>query len=358
MRGCAPRVPITCMDENEMNQSTDPDELDLPAWHGNREKYRGRWVADLCDQNGGRGFFLLWTTRVMSQCTAMESANVLGWNRYAWRNNQGRGTAMRVFMIMAAFVAMGGCATGYSQFYQPLPNTEQTLARRVAPAPEDPAVERASGDWREIADRYARRGYFPLGSSSFNSGQAEDDDNAIEQAQEIGADLVVIIEPQHTETTTTSVPITTPTTTTSYTTGSATAYGSGGSATAYGNATTTTYGTKTTYIPMTVNRYDFGAMYFVKVKIQFGAYFRDLNDSERSILQTNKGAAVVLLVDGSPAYNSDVLVGDVILALDGERVAGVQSMIEMIEKNRGKEVNLTIVRGGNEISKIVPIGRQ
>jgi len=263
---------------------------------------------------------------------------------------------MRGCVVMLACLALTGCATGYSQFYQPLPYAEQTLSRRLAPAPEQPTVERASGDWRDITDRYARRGYVPLGSSSFNSGQEEDDEDAIEQGQEIGADLVVIIQPQHTDTRTANIPITTPTTTTSHTTGSATVYGAGGSATAYGNATTTTYGTRTTYIPMTVHRYDYGAIYFVKVKMQFGAYFRDLSDAERGTLQTNKGAAVTLIVDGSPAYNFDVLVGDIVLAVNGERVSGAQRMLDLIQQYAGQNVNLTLVRDGKEISKTVSIG--
>lgn len=264
---------------------------------------------------------------------------------------------MRAFVIMLACVAIAGCATGYSQFYQPLPSADQTLARRVAPAPEQPIVERTSGDWRDITDRYARLGYVPLGSSSFNSGQDKDDEDAVEQGQEIGADLVVIIQPRHTDTRTTSIPITTPTTTTSHTTGTATVYGNGGSATAHGNATTTTYGSRTTYIPMTVSRYDFGAIYFVKVKIQFGAYFRDLSDAERGSLQTNKGAAITLIVDGSPAYNCDVLVGDIVLTVNGERVSGAQGMMDLIQLHAGQSADLMLVRNGKEISKTVLIGQ-
>lgn len=263
---------------------------------------------------------------------------------------------MRALVIMLACVTISGCATGYSQFYQPLPSANQTLSRRLAPAPEQPIVERASGDWRDITDRYARLGYIPLGSSSFNSGQDEDDEDAVEQGQEIGADLVVIIQPQHTDTRTASIPITTPTTTTSHTTGSATVYGTGGSATAYGNATTTTYGTRTTYIPMTVHRYDYGAIYFVKVKVQFGAYFRDLSDAERGALQTNRGAAITLIIDGSPAYNSDVLVGDIVIAVNGERVSGSQSMLDLIQRYAGQNADLMLVRDGKEISKTVAIG--
>jgi S1-C subfamily serine protease len=107
---------------------------------------------------------------------------------------------------------------------------------------------------------------------------------------------------------------------------------------------------------MTVNRYDYGAIYFVKVRMPFGAYFRDLSDAERGSLETNKGAAVALIVDGSPAYNCDVLVGDIVLAVNGERVSGARGMLDLIQRYAGQVANLMLVRNGKEISKTVPIG--
>jgi len=113
---------------------------------------------------------------------------------------------------------------------------------------------------------------------------------------------------------TSTATVTTPTTTTSYSTGTATAYGSRGPVTAYGSGTTTTYGSTTNYVPITVQRVDYGAVYFVKQRFGLGVFIRDLNDSERQDLQTNRGVAVRLVVDDTPAYNADILVGDVITA--------------------------------------------
>lgn len=258
-----------------------------------------------------------------------------------------------VLVLLGALVSVAGCATGYSQFYKPYPNADQVAQRRVAPAPEEPAVERGGGDIEALMGTYMRRGYAPIGYSSFNSGMAESDSNAIEQGSDVGADLVVIIDPRHTDTTTTSIPVTTPTTTTSQTSSTATVYGSGGSATGYGNATTTTYGTKTTYLPMTVNRFDYGAIYFVKTRPRFGAYFRDLNDSERRELQTNKGAYITLIVDGSPAYDSDVLVGDVVVSFGDSAVNGADGLMDLIKSNGGQKVAVTILRNGGAVTKAV-----
>jgi len=260
---------------------------------------------------------------------------------------------MRVLLVIAAAFVVTGCATGYSQFYTPYPNTEQVAERRIGPPPAQPAAERAGGDVEALMSTYMRRGFAPIGYSSFNSGMAESDANAIAQAAKVGADLVVIIDPRHTETRTASIPVTTPTTTTSQTSSTATVYGSGGSATGYGNSTTTTYGTKTTYVPMTVNRFDYGAIYFVKTRPIFGAYFRDLNDTERRELQTNKGAYITIVVDNSPAYDVDVLVGDVIISFGGSSVNGAAGLMDLITRNRGQEVTVSILRNGGTVNKTI-----
>ncbi len=255
----------------------------------------------------------------------------------------------------AACLILGGCASGYSQFYQPNPNADSMVSRRVAPAPEEPALEHAYGDPSETLQRYMRRGYVVLGVSSFNSGEPEDDDDAIEQGADIGADLVVVLQPRHTETRTSSIPITTPTSTTSYTNGTATAYGSGGLVTAQGSATTTTYGTRTTYFPVTIQRFDYGAIYLVKVRQSFGAFFRELSNEERRELQTNRGVLVTTIVDDTPAFASDILPGDVIVSFGGEQVSGPLRVQELIQQNRGRETEIELLRNGNRLSKVVTL---
>jgi hypothetical protein len=246
-----------------------------------------------------------------------------------------------------------GCATnGYQEFYTSRPGTtpEVIAATRAAPPSAVPQVAHAPG-FDGVADAYARKGYAAIGASSFSSGHNERDGNAIDQAKQIGADLVVIIDPKFAGSQTTSIPITTPTTSTSYTNGSATAFGAAGTVTAFGNATTTTYGSETTYVPMTVNRYDYGALYFVRRRYSLGANFRDLNDDERRQLQTNRGAYINLVVDGSPAYESDILPGDVIVAVNGHAVNGSAGLSDLLRPNGGHTVQFTIIRQGKLISK-------
>lgn len=125
--------------------------------------------------------------------------------------------------------------------------------------------------------------------------------------------------------------------------------------TAYGTGTSTTYGTTTNYVPITVHRSDYGAVYFIKQKFTLGASFRDLSDSERQELQTNRGAVIRLVVDDTPAFNADLLVGDVVTEIDGVAVSSWQTLVELIRERTGKTVILSLLRRGQKIRKTLQL---
>jgi PDZ domain-containing protein len=271
-------------------------------------------------------------------------------------------TMRRTLLIL---FALSGCAltahddrsNDYAKFFKPEAGaTADALAKiRVAAPTGSPQVVPVAKWDSDLASSFARRGFVLIGSSSFTSGRPESDQDAINLGAQIGADLVVILSPEYKETVSASIPITLPTATTSQTNASATAYGSGGPVMAYGNSTTTTYGSNTTYVPMTVQRSAYGAGYFVRKRYRFGAIFRDLNDSERQQFQTNRGAYVATVVDNTPAYNGDILPGDVVVGLNGQTPNGAIGLTEMINANHGQTVDVTVIRAGNTISKRIGI---
>lgn len=261
---------------------------------------------------------------------------------------------IHTLVVIGASVTIAGCTNDYGKFYTAAlgATPEAISAIRASVAPQMPSVERSTfGNSEQLLASYSKRGYLVIGESSFNSGQRVSDEDAVKQGQEVGADLVLIFMPQYTGSVTSSVPITTPTTNTSYTTANATSYGPGGPVSAYGNATTTTYGSNTTYIPVTINRSDYGAIYFVKGRFRIGAFVRNLNDLERQSLQTNQGVVVVTIVDDTPAYRADVLPGDMIVAMDGERVSNQEGFTRMASARKGRPINLSLIRQGQTIEK-------
>jgi hypothetical protein len=215
----------------------------------------------------------------------------------------------------------------YARFYVPDPSATQALAlgaMRVAPPTGSPQVARVVQYDENVAAAYARQGYVLIGQSSFTSGEPESEQGPIDQGIAVGADLVMLLNPTYQGTVTTSV-----------------------------NATTTPYGT--TYVPMNYQRSGYSAGYFVKLRTPFGVYLRDLTDSERQVRQTNRGAYVVTVVDNSPAYNSDILPGDVIVSINGQSPSGYTNCFELINANRGRTVEVTIVRFGKTLSKHVSL---
>lgn len=261
-------------------------------------------------------------------------------------------------ILMLAAALLAGCVSGYREFYRSANglDAERIASLRASPAPAQPIVERGRpGDPEQVLDAYAKRGYIMIGNSMFNSGRPESEDAALQQGKDVGADLVLILNPNYTGSVTSSIPITTPTTSTTYSNATATAYGRGGAVTAYGSGTSTTYGSATNYIPMTVHRSDYGAVYFIRQKFGLGAFYRDLNDSERQQLQTNRGVVARLIVDDTPAFNADLLVGDVFTAIDGEAIANSQSLNDMLRERNGKTVVLSLLRRGERIEKKIQL---
>jgi len=264
---------------------------------------------------------------------------------------------MKRLGIVVAALCLGGCATGYKQFYTPNPGAKPELvaARRASPPPAQPLLDHTNLVGPALAQAYEQEGYFPIGFSSFNGGGNQSESGAVAEGKAVGADLVVVSNPAYSGTRSSVIPITTPTTSTSYSSGTATAYGSSGSVTAYGSGTTTTYGSQTNFIPVSQARYDYLAVYFVKLKVRLGASVVALSNEQRALLQSNRGVVVKLVVDQSPAYTADILVGDFILSIDGQPVDGPAAYSRMMDEKSGHRISVTLWRNGTTLTKEVSI---
>jgi hypothetical protein len=165
------------------------------------------------------------------------------------------------FGAIAALAALAGCASsGYSTSYRPAEGVSaEVIASQRAASPGEPLLERtaAAAEPQQLFAAYEKRGYVLIGSSSFNSDQRASEADALAQGRKVGADLVVIVNPRQTGSTTNTVARHAP------------ASSRNSPVTMFGDAVPPaadsrqrTQGTQTA--AMTVQHMDFGAGYFVK----------------------------------------------------------------------------------------------
>lgn len=263
---------------------------------------------------------------------------------------------VRRIIIATCVILATGCMTNpYAQFYQPAQEgVLKILAqRRVQPPPASPELLRGSNPKDDIL-ALESDGWVVIGASSFN-GPRLSAGQAVEQAKTVGADRVVIYG-RLSSTERTVMPLTLPTTQTSVTNGTATAYGPNGTATAYGSATTTTYGTSTTYLPLTIRRYAGLAIYLVKMKFAFGANYRNLNPLESQRVGSVNGVVLLAVVRGSPAAAAGFLPGDAIVKADGQPVVDSMQLGSFLEQRQGRTVAFTVIRGDRTVGLTATLG--
>lgn len=90
-----------------------------------------------------------------------------------------------------------------------------------------------------------------------------------------------------------------------------------------------------------------------------GAQPARLPDALTEKLDQETGLLVVSVESDSPAANAGLLVGDIIVALDGESVTNLDELLALLSGERvGKEVPVSLVRGGQPIDISVTIGER
>ena len=71
---------------------------------------------------------------------------------------------------------------------------------------------------------------------------------------------------------------------------------------------------------------------------------------------TGQGALVASLEDGGPAATAGILVGDILVEVDGEAVNGPDSLRRVLASRPGKQVKVALVRGGQRQEVEVTLG--
>ena len=108
--------------------------------------------------------------------------------------------------------------------------------------------------------------------------------------------------------------------------------------------------------PLAADRHDFLATYWIKGKAPLlGVLMRDLTSEEKKKINSNKGVMVVSVLKNSPAFLADLFNDDIIKRVNDIEFVDSKSFLDLLKINAGKKVTLSIIRNGQEISKIVQL---
>ena len=250
------------------------------------------------------------------------------------------------FALFMTFAATAAHANDWEKFYRPI-----EASGSLIPATQEPEIITSAGDAEQDLETMWRRGFAPIGSSFFNSPNPKTGD-ALRIAKKPNT-RYILLQTRLVSSSTSAVPLTMPNTTTSVTNGRASVNGSGGYASGTYSGTTTTYGSQTTYLPITINRFDKMAVYFGEVpKRGLGVMTRELTSEEMALVDTRRAIVVRFVRDESPAYLADLLPGDILTQVNGEpfdqaklaqaAIPGNSIKIHLFRRGQQRDVELKI----------------
>jgi hypothetical protein len=266
---------------------------------------------------------------------------------------------------ISAYVVLVGCASGFEKYYAPMPGAE-TVAKnpRFERPPAVPVVFAHSAALTAAAAQLEEQGYILIGTSSFYGPASKvTKSQAVTQGEKIGAALI-LIKSQYMDTVTQTIPVTVPNAprvSTVNTAGTVSTYGNGGYATGNYNSTSTITspgGSSTYSFPYSVSRNTFFASYWVKqdvLRMRLGVNAVVIPEAMRAQLRRNTGVYALSVVRGTPAFNANVMRGDVIVKFNGEDVIDPAGYGGLLTKYAGQTVTLGLMRDGNPIELTVTL---
>lgn len=266
----------------------------------------------------------------------------------------GRNDVYRQFMAVIPLLVLlfTGCGNPFTQCYsgQTLTQLDMGLNRLSPPAviPEVALV----ADVNLVVTERMEDGWIVLGESGWVGASYGSEAEAREHAKSIGASLVVWGY-SYINSSTSAMPITLPTTTT--TSGSGTVYSPNGSAGWNGSATS--YGTTTTYVPITVSRYEVIGVFLAKraKPPMLGVKCHRMTPQEQQQAGRNSGLIVELILKGSPAAHAGMLPGDVLVRVGNVDASEEEAFSMAVDANAGQVVEIEWVTKGKTMKQMVKL---
>ena len=119
-------------------------------------------------------------------------------------------------------------------------------------------------------------------------------------------------------------------------------------------------GTNTIYLPSFDNtprkkydvsynkdKYEYRALFFKKMKpLTLGITMVPIPAEITTLIKRNRGVMVQIVFDESPAFFADLVVGDVIIAINDKEINNVDELNRLILLNKGQKTQFTIIRSG------------
>lgn len=197
------------------------------------------------------------------------------------------------------------------------------------------------------------RGYYPIGSSSFETTMIADYGNAGRVGRDVCADRVTIaagIAGSYSGTVYLPGAPQTASVTSSYF-----ARGSGGWASGTGTAQITTPGASVA-VPYTVTKYGYTAIYWVKGASVLGVLASPIKRADRIRQGLVAGLVVDIVIRDTGAYDADLLEGDIITSCAGDPMKTLGNLEACEMSHAGERVKVGFVRDGEAHTVKVEFG--
>ena len=240
-----------------------------------------------------------------------------------------------IFLVFLPFILfLNGCASPVYKYYTPV-----TVTNAAEPKPCSTPQIQTIKNLNTNVTSVLRERWVEVGYSSWNDEASNIQDDLIKKAKEINACLVLVYRKQ-TGSQMEEMPID------SYT--PSPFFGGG----YYGGG----YGGYTSYAPYMVSLYQYDILFLTKMELFFtGLYVADLDDKARKLIQSNKGVIVTLVVNGSEAYNADIIPGDIITKIGTQNLTNYESFNHAVQFYRGESAVFNINRAGKKLTKSMNI---
>lgn len=245
-------------------------------------------------------------------------------------------------------IVLSGCASGFATNYKPITSAQSTL---YIPSNKPIEIIQTENIGLETK-KWVEEGYLIMGVSDFVASSGSQNLKSLEKQASLVNAQVVLVSAKHLGSTTMAMPMTTPTSNTSTT--NYNLYGSYGTQVS-GMAQTTTYGTQTQYVPVTLSSTRYSAYFLGRFKNKTGVYPFELNENDKLQIEQNFGIKVGAVVRGSPAYLSGILANDIILKANKKDIYGVQGFLDITNPLQDESLEFDVYRNGKTIKKVLKI---